>query len=140
MTMSRCGAIGGFGTVLMVSALLFTGASYADSYQKELEKADPLTRSTWVCETLGLKDIKASKPADNPDPDRLFLGPTTHSPQNKTVNPELNGTELKGGGMFRGDKGWTNISFTCETSADHMEAKTFSFELKDTESWGEMSN
>ena len=73
-----------FRTLTMLSVALtlclVTQGSEADDMAAEMKKADPLTRASWACEAFGLKKIQTAKPKDNPHPDRLFLGPTTHSP------------------------------------------------------------
>jgi len=111
-----------------VAVMLFASAvsALAGSFEHELAKQDPRTRALWVCERLGLERMKKDRALAKPD--RVFLDVPAGS-------AKLVGGRLSGKGQVRDDRGWTEFTYSCTVSADHLKARTITYGLGPLTPW-----
>ncbi|CAH1654938.1 conserved hypothetical protein [Hyphomicrobiales bacterium] len=100
--------------------------AYAGSFERALRKQDPRTRAVWVCERLGLQQMK--KDSSLRKPDRLFLDVPVNS-------ASLASNTLTGNGQIRDERGWTDLSFSCTVSADRLKARAMTYTLGKLTPW-----
>ena len=122
---------------LAFAALALVVASHADAAKLDagaiasLKKLDPGTRLEQRCDMEAMARIQKDKKGYAPE--RVVASASSES--------VADGNLLKGAGAAVRSKGkWYRLSFTCKTSADHLDVLSFDYEIGDAipkESWEE---
>lgn len=87
--------------------------------EQMLKRLEPGARFEQVCDLEAMKYISKDK---------------TYRPEHTVISalaaPRIVASTMSGnGGAFRSRGKWYQFSFTCETDADHMNVRTFSFKI-----------
>jgi len=105
---------------LALGILVPASASANDSkVERMLQKLDPDARFEQICDLEAMKRIGKDK---------------TYRPERTIVSalgePKVADTTMSGsGGAFKSKGQWYQFSFTCQTSPDHMQVQSFSFQI-----------
>jgi len=107
--------------VALVLGILFPAAASANDSKVErmLKQLDPDARFEQVCDLEAMKRIGKDK---------------TYRPERTIVSalgePKVAATIMSGsGGAFKSKGQWYQFSFSCQTSPDHMQVLSFSYQI-----------
>jgi Domain of Unknown Function (DUF930) len=108
--------------VALASALCFAcGGAFANDSKIErmLQQLDPDARFEQVCDLEAMHRIGKDKVYR---PERTIVS--------ALADPKVSDATMTGsGGAFKSKGQWYRFSFTCKTSADHMQVTSFSYQV-----------
>jgi len=110
---------------ILVAATVFLAgslpaAAFTASLTKELESLSGTTRFVQACSLEALIKIAADKNGLRPE----------HAAVDALAAPTISGNVMKGsGGALRSRDKWFQFSFTCVTSANHLEVTSFDYKM-----------
>lgn len=109
---------------LVSVCVLLTGslpaAAFNASLTRDLEKLSGTTRFVQACNLQALIEIAKDKNGLRPE----------HAAVDALTAPQIKGDTMKGtGAALRSRDKWYQFSFTCVTSADHLQVKSFDYQI-----------
>jgi hypothetical protein len=115
--------LGALHRVLMALGILISVAASASAndsrVERMLQKLDPDARFEQICDLEAMKRIGKDKIYR---PERSIVG--------ALGEPKVAATTMSGsGGAFKSKGQWYQFSFTCQTSPDHMQVQSFSYQI-----------
>ena len=119
------------GTALLVATL--PAAAFTKSEIKQLETLSGNTRLTQACVLEALLKVAADKKGMRPEHVVVdVMGPPHYDGNTLTID----------GGAIRSRDKWYGLSFTCVTSADHLQVTAFDYKLGEAipkEQWTDLN-
>ncbi len=109
---------------LVAAAVLIAGslpaAAFTASLTKQLQSLAGTTRFTQACNLQALIEISKDKNGLRPE----------HAAVDALAAPQIKGDTMKGkGAALRSRDKWYRFSFTCVTTPDHLEVKSFEYKI-----------
>ncbi len=110
---------------LFVAACLFAAgsvpaAAFDASLTRQLKELSGTTRFVQACNLQALIEVSRDKNGLRP----------THAAVDALGAPHVDGDVMKGsGGALRSRDKWYQFSFTCSTTPDHLEVKSFTYKI-----------
>ena len=117
-----CGEIVTLRRIFFALTFLVPAAAVAASdsrVERMLKQLDPVARFEQVCDLEAMKHISKDRAYR---PERSIVG--------ALETPKVADTTMSGsGGAFKSKGQWYQFSFTCQTSPDHMQVQSFSYQI-----------
>lgn len=109
---------------LIAACVLIAGslpaAAFDASLTRQLKELSGTTRFYAACELQALIDISKDRNGYRPE----------HAPVDALSLPHIKGTIMTGnGGAMRSRDKWYQYSFTCTTTPDHLQVKSFKYKI-----------
>ncbi len=110
--------------VVVAVCLLLAGslpaAAFSASLTRQLKELSGATRFVQACGLQALIEIGKDKNGYRPE----------HAPVDALAQPKIKGDTMTGdGGALRSRDKWYRFSFTCITTPDHLEVKSFTYKI-----------
>ena len=108
--------------LLVATSVILAGslpaAAFTASLTKDLEKLSGTTRFVQACSLQALIEIAKDKNGLRPE----------HAAVDALAPPEIKGDTMQGSGAaLRSRDKWYQFSFTCTTTADHLQVTSFKY-------------
>ncbi len=109
---------------LVAAAILIAGslpaAAFSASLTKQLKSLSGTTRFIQACNLQALIEIAKDKNGYRPE----------HAAVDALAPPEIKGDTMVGGGAaLRSRDKWYQFTFTCVTTSDHLQVKSFEYKI-----------
>lgn len=106
--------------IAVAAAMASAGADAATSRSEQMLKLSPETRIEQRCDARAMGSVGREHKGFRPDEFVAYA----------FADPVLRGARISApGGAIRSGGKWYRLSYTCETSADGMEIKSFAYQL-----------
>jgi hypothetical protein len=104
---------------VLVAGSMPAGA-FSTALTKQLKELSGTTRFVQACSLQALIEINKDKNGYRP----------SHAPVDALAPPRIKGDTMTGnGGAMRSRDKWYQYSFTCVTTSDHLQVKSFNYKI-----------
>ncbi len=106
--------------VSVLLAGILPASAFNASLTKQLKELSGTTRFVQACNLQALIEISKARNGLRP----------THAAVDALAAPHIKGDEMKGdGGALRSRDKWYQFAFTCTTTPDHLQVKSFTYKV-----------